>query len=129
MTCGPRRPADWCVHSRLEVSPPLVGYFDVGLRQAIDSLLEEVEKHEDVVGSPVEDAIVRSPCVGSKLAEFAIHLARPRIGERRAEFRKTLDIIVNGELVARTQPEDCLVYRLSTAAGSVVDDWPHSRGE
>jgi hypothetical protein len=129
MTCGPRRPADWYVHSRLIVSPALVGHFDVGLRQAIDALVEEVEEDEDVVRSPVEDAIVRSPGVGSKLAELADNLARPRVGERRAEFRKTLDVVVDGELVARTQPKDCLVYRLSTAAVSVVDDWPHSRGE
>ena len=75
MTCDPRRPADWCVHSGLKVCPPAVGYFDVGLRQAINPLLQEVEEHEDVVGAPVEDPIVRSPCVGSKLAELAGNLA------------------------------------------------------
>ena len=75
MAGSPRRLADRCVHSRLVVSPPPLGYHDVGLRQAIDPLLDEVEEHEDVVGSSVEDPIVRSSRVGSKLAELTRDLA------------------------------------------------------
>jgi hypothetical protein len=126
MTGGPRRAVDWCVHSRQIVSPALFGYLDIRLRQASDSFVQEVEEHQDVVGSPVEDPIVGSPGVGSKLAEIAGDLARPRVGECWTERRETLDVVVDCDLVARTQPEDCLVDRLSTVDISVVHDGPHS---
>jgi hypothetical protein len=115
MAGSPRRAADRCVHSRPIVSPALVGYLDVRRRQAINSLVQEVEEHEYVVGSPVEDPIVRSPGVGSKLVELAGNVARPRVGEDWSELRETLDVVVDCDLVVRTQPEDCVVDRLSTA--------------
>jgi len=98
-------------------------------RQAINVLVQEMEEHEDVVGSPVQDPMVGSPGVGSKLAELAGNLARPRVGERWAELRETLDVVVDCDLVVRTQPEDCVVDRLSATDVSVVHDWPHSCAE
>src|ERR1035437_930789 len=115
MAGSPRRAADRCVHSRPIVSPALVGYLDVRRRQAINSLVQEVEEHEYVVGSPVEDPIVRSPGVGSKLVELAGNVARPRGGGDWSELRGTLDVVVDCDMVVRTQPEGCVVDRLSTA--------------
>src|ERR1035437_4392820 len=129
MTSGSRRPAEWCLHSRLIVGPPPVRYFDLGLRQAIDALVDEMEEHEDVVRASVEDPIVRSPGVGSKLAQLAGNLARPRKGERRAEFDQTEDMDADRDLVVLAQPADRLHDRLSTVDVSVVHDWPHSCAE
>jgi hypothetical protein len=126
MAGRPRRAADRRVHSRPIVGPALVGYLDVRLRQASNPLVQEMEEHEDVVGSAVEDPIVGAPGVGSKLAELAGDLARPRVGERWSERRETLDVVVDCDLIVRTQPEDCVIDRLSTADVSVVHDWPHS---
>src|ERR1035437_1135943 len=129
MTRGSRRQPDGCIHSRLIVGPPPVRYFDLGLRQAANALVQEMEEHEDVARASVEDPIVRSPGVGSKLAQLAGNLARPRIGERRAELDETEDMDADRDLVVLAQPEDRLHDRLSTVDVSVVHDWPHSCAE
>jgi hypothetical protein len=55
----------------------------VALWNRARTFAEGVQQHEEVVRSPVEDAVQRSPVVAAKLAKFALDLRAMRERKRR----------------------------------------------
>jgi hypothetical protein len=76
---GPRR-----VHADHCVGPPRTGNLDVRLLQTPRALLKDVEEHDEVLRTPIDDTKEPLAMVASQLPEFAFNLGTVRKGERRS---------------------------------------------
>src|SRR5579862_2555924 len=95
VTGGSGRPSIWCIHSHPEIFPSFLGDIDVGARKCSAALLHDVQKNEQVLGSPIQDAVEFAPVVAAQFAQLPLYLRAERKRQRRC---------VRAELV---QQPDC----------------------
>src|ERR1700685_3099363 len=90
---SPLRPPSDGIHPALEVRHPLLGEFDVGLRDRSSVLLQRVQEHHQVLRALVQDTVAGVGEPDPELAQLTLYLRGDRERRGRCFWRLAVQVL------------------------------------